>query len=208
VRQFCMASVQIGLAGVIALLAIAGCGQDEAPEAVSARQSSSPHAQVTESVHPSRAVITASAQPGTHVAGPCRVRDLSLRFRRAGDGAGGHSAHLLDFHNVGGTRCLLSGYPRRVIVSEPGQPPVVARRGGFFPVRAAKPMAPGGVTTIVIETDTYCRAHPLGAGRPPGRVYHHVSVALMGSVICTTLPEARGLDLGCGVYASRFGRWL
>jgi hypothetical protein len=67
-------------------------------------------------------------------------------------------------------------------------------------------MAPGGVTTIVIETDTYCDARP--GGGPPGPFYRRLSVALTGGVLTTTVQGGRGLDLGCGVFASRFGRWL
>jgi hypothetical protein len=68
-------------------------------------------------------------------------------------------------------------------------------------------MPAGGVTTLVIETDTYCDARP--AGGPIGPSYREVSVTLRDGVLRTRLPPNRpGLDMGCGALVSKFGRWL
>jgi hypothetical protein len=61
------------------------------------------------------------------------------------------------------------------------------------------------MTTLVIETDTYCNARPTGG--PPGPFYHHVSVELNDGVLNASTPCTRGLDVGFGAFATKFGRW-
>ena len=72
-----------------------------------------------------------------------------------------------------------------------------------WPLLPSKPMVPGGVTTLVIETDSYCDARPTGPAAP---IYHRVSVALGGGVTNATTRHTRGLDVGCGAFVTRFGR--
>jgi hypothetical protein len=135
------------------------------------------------------------------------VDDLVVRFRHDGEGATGHYASLLDFRNVSRTRCSLSGYPLRITLSEPGHRPVTARRGGIFdgPLLPSKPMVPGGVTTLMIETNSHCDARPTGRAGP---FYHRVTVALRAGAISTSTRHTRRLSVGCGAFASKFGRWL
>jgi hypothetical protein len=158
-------------------------------------------------------VTTADSKSGTEVCGQDRrfgttlsVANLAVRLRR-GEGATGHYASLLEVRNVSTARCILSGYPLRVTVSEPRRPPVIAKRGGFFDESfpSSRPMNTGGMTTLVIETDTYCNARPTGG--PPGPFYHHVSVELNDGVLNASTPCTRGLDVGFGAFATKFGRW-
>jgi hypothetical protein len=200
---------KVKLVGVFAtLLALAGCGQHAVADASVLREPPSPSkAAMATSPHPTRATRTPSAHPTTGPPRRCRADDLVVGFRSEGEGATGHYASLLDFRNVGRTRCFLSGYPSRVTLSEPGHRPVIAKRGGFFdgPLLPSKPMVPGGVTTLVIETDSYCDARPTG---PAGPIYHRVTIALGTGVMSTTRRHAPGLDVGCGALATKFGRWL
>lgn len=195
------------LLGALAILAITGCGQHGVADTVASRESPSRH-------HPAR---TPSSPPTEHripgivrrSVGPtrtCRATDLTVRLRR-GEGATGHYASLLYLRNVSSARCILSGYPPRVTLFEPGRPPVIARRGGFFErsLPPSRAMDPGGVTTLVIETDTYCNARPTG-GRP-GPFYDHVSVELTSGVLNSSTRRARALDVGCGAFVTKFGRW-
>lgn len=67
-------------------------------------------------------------------------------------------------------------------------------------------MKPGDVTTLVLDSDTYCNARSNGG--PPGPIYHYAAVSLKGGVVRTTTWGAPGIDVGCGVLVSKFGRWL
>jgi hypothetical protein len=66
-------------------------------------------------------------------------------------------------------------------------------------------MQPGAVTALGIETDTYCPARD--AGGPGGPFYRHVRIVLRNGVIDATTPDARGLDVGCGVRITQFTDW-
>jgi hypothetical protein len=177
----------------ILLIVLSGCANDATP-----RASPAPSPRKAE-----QATVTRTPQPRLQHAPRCSAGDLVAHFRPEGDGAGGHVIALLDFRNVGSSRCVLSGYPRRVTLSEPGHRPVTATRGSFFPVAPSEPMEHGGVTTVGLETDTTCPARP--GGGPPGPVYHEVTIALPGGVVRVTDP--RGLDLGCGAHLTEFTVW-
>ncbi len=177
-----------------ALLLVAGCADDTSRGA--------PAAHVPpEAVRSTQAPV---AHRSDAHAPRCSAGDLVVRFRPEGDGAGGHGVALLDFRNVGSSRCLLTGYPRRVTLSEPGRRAVTATDGSFFPVARSAPMEHGGVTTLGLETDTSCPARP--GGGPAGPMYHEVAIALRGGVLRVDAPRG-GLDVGCGVHLTRFTRW-
>ena len=127
----------------------------------------------------------------------CTAPGLVANFRAEGDAG----VSLLDFRNVSTTRCLLSGYPRRVTVSEPGHRVITATKGSS--AADSEPMQPGGVTTLGIETGTTCAARP--GGGPSGPIYHEVHVALRGGAITIAAPH--GLDVGCGVHLTNFTNW-
>lgn len=102
-------------------------------------------------------------------------------------------------------RCILSGYPLSVALSQSGHPTLMARRGGFFDPLPPRPMDQGEMTTLVIESDTYCSTRSRGG--PPGPIYHHASVTLYDGVVRANTQGARGIDVGCGAFVSEFGRW-
>lgn len=178
----------------LSILAVTGCAKEAAPDGPRAHeQQKAAHAAVTGTPH-----------PGVHHAPACSAGDLVARFRRGGDGAGGHAIALLDFRNVSPSPCLLSGHPRRVTLTEPGHRPVTATDGSFFPVEPSEPMEHGEVTSLGLETDTYCNARPTGG--PGGPKYHEVAIALRGGVLRVATPRA-GLDVGCGVHLTTFTTW-
>lgn len=195
------------LLGALALLAVTGCGQRGGTGTVAAREMPSPHhSAVVPSPQPTRSREPKAVRRTAAPVRPCRAADLAAHFR-PGEGATGHYASLLEIRNVSTAPCILSGYPLRVTISEPGRPPVIAERGGFFngSLPSSRPMDSGGVTTLVIETDTSCNARPTGG--PPGPVYHHVSVELNDGVLKASTRRTRGLDMGCGAFVTKFGRW-
>lgn len=97
----------------------------------------------------------------------CAASDLSAAFRPKSeggvDGTGGHQVFIVDFRNISTSPCQLTGYPKEVTVSQPGHPAVTATNGSFFPTAPSKPMKPGGVTSIGLETDSACGRWPGGA---------------------------------------------
>ena len=111
---------------------------------------------------------------------------------------------LLDFRNVSDSRCVLSGYPRRVTLHDRGHPAVTATRGSFFPVDPGEPIDPGEVTTLGVETDTSCPVRPTGGPTEP--IYHEMRISLQGGVLSVTAPRG-GLDVGCGARLTTFTRW-
>lgn len=151
-----------------------------------------------------RPPVTRTPHTRPHQADKCTAGDLAVHIRPEGDGAGQHSVSLLDFRNISTSRCLLSGYPRRVMLSEPGHRDVRATNGSFFPVQGSGPLDPGEVTTLGVETDTSCDARP--AGGPSGPNYHEVRISLRGGVMAVTYPRG-GLDVGCGAHLTEFTRW-
>jgi hypothetical protein len=164
-------------------------------------------------LHPSagKAIPTVAAESGTNgrpqiPAEACQATDLAAYLRR-GEGATGHYAWLVQIRNVGAARCVLSGYPVKVTISQPGRPPVIAKRGGVFAqsLPISRPMVRGGTTTLVIQTDTSCSARPTGG--PAGPFYRDVSVELGDGVLRAATRGGRGLDMGCGAFVTRFGRW-
>jgi hypothetical protein len=100
----------------------------------------------------------------------------------------------------------VSGYPISVTLSEPGHRTVIARRGSFFDPLPPRPMNQGELTTLVIESDTHCNSR--SSGGPPGPIYHHARVRLNDGVVRANTRGARGIDVGCGAFVSKFGRWL
>lgn len=192
IRLFCLSA--------LGLFMLCGCASDT----LVAEQRATGSGTAT----PSAAAQTTSApspqnRPSTHQVRECTAQGIVAHFRPEGDGAGGHSVSLLDFRNVSTTRCLLSGYPSRVTVSEPGHRVVTATEGSFFPAPDSESMQPGGVTTLGVETQTMCAARP--GGGPSGPMYHEVHVALRGGVI--TIASPRGLDVGCGLHLTQFTNW-
>jgi hypothetical protein len=121
------------------------------------------------------------------------------------DGAGGHTISVLAFRNVDATSCVLSGYPVRVTLSEPGRRTITATNGSFFPVRSSRAMEPGGVTALGLETDSVCAARPDGG--PRGPIYHRIRVALPDGAIGLVAPVGRAMDVGCGVHLTKFTTW-
>jgi hypothetical protein len=195
--------------GAIGLLFLTACGQHyvAASEATRATPDAS-HPTVRPTPHP---VESHSTKTVRRTSGPpartCRSSDLTAQLRRPGEGATGHFWTPLDLRNIGRTRCILSGYPIQVTVTEPGRPPITARLGSLFvyQLHPSRAMNPGGITTLVIQSDTYCDARP--SGGPRGPLYRHVSVKLADGVLNASTPRARPLDLGCGALVSRFGTW-
>lgn len=193
-------SMRGGLVGValLAVLSVAGCADHAAP-ARSARPTP-----VAASVR----TPSAAAAPARR-ARPCTVADLDVRFRPKSeggvDGAGGHLISILDLRNVGDSRCVLAGYPRRVTVSQPGRPTITATNGSFFPVSASAAMAPGEATALGVETESECATRP--GGGPSGPRYQRIRISVPGGVIRLVAPRARALDVGCGVHLTTFTRW-
>lgn len=132
---------------------------------------------------------------------PCTAAGLAVS-PDGSQGGGGQLDQMFSFRNVSTRTCILSGYPR-VVVSEPGKPDVTAREGGSFlvPGRSAD-MAPGGVTTLAIETDVDCGAHSSIHGFVPGLIYHTVTVGIPGG---GQVRIHASLDVLCGVFAGNFG---
>lgn len=178
----------------LSILAVAGCAHEAVPDEPRAHDPQTS----------ARPAATGTPNPTVHHAPACSAGDLVARFRQRGDGAGGHAIALLDLRNVGRSRCLLSGHPRRVTLTEPGRRAVTATNGSFFPVEPSRPMGPGEVTSLGLETDTYCDARPTGG--PGGPRYHEVAISLRGGVLRVATPRA-GLDVGCGVHLTTFTRW-
>ena len=100
---------------------------------------------------------------------------------------------------------MLSGYPVRVTLSEPGRRTITATNGSFFPVRSSRAMEPGGVTALGLETDSVCAARPDGG--PRGPIYHRIRVALPDGAIGLVAPVGRAMDVGCGVHLTKFTTW-
>jgi hypothetical protein len=137
------------------------------------------------------------------VPGRCTADDLGVRALRPGGAQTGHALSLLELRNTSGGTCVLTGYPERVTFTEPGRPTVEARKGSWFPMGAARPVVPGGVTMLGIETVSVCPSR--AAGTPLGPAYHHLHVRIGGSVLTIRVPG--GLDVGCTPHVTRFGHW-
>ena len=137
---------------------------------------------------------------------PCRLQDLAEQPLDSG-GAVGNRAVFFEFANHGGTPCLTGGYPH-VVVTEPGQPSITARAGGFWDMHAAPAaLNPGGTARFSIGYSQSCET---GNAPPP---YEHVSVTLPGGGTFTetlsgTKPPYSQVPLGifvqCGVTVSEF----
>lgn len=194
--------MRIWLLCLSALVLVAtGCANNAAPEATTAHD---PRKTVAATMAATVAV-TPTAQPSIQHAPKCTAGDLVVHFRPEGDGGGGHAISLLDLRNVSTSPCVLSGYPRRVTLSEPGHRVVTATKGTFFPVQQARaPIEPGEVTTLGVETDTSCAARPTGG--PSGPFYREVRIALPGGVVSVTARRP-GLDVGCGAHVTTFTLW-
>lgn len=176
--------------GVIPLLVVAGCADISAREPTAATSKVSPPANITRAMGQERA---------------CSPGDLAVGFAPSREGAGGHLISMLEFRNVGRSRCRLSGYPRRATLTEPGRRPVRATNGSFFPARPSRSIEPGEVATLGLETDASCPARPTGG--PSGPMYHEVSISIPGGVIRLTTPAGRPLDVACGVHLTKFVIW-
>jgi hypothetical protein len=119
-----------------------------------------------------------------------------------GNGAGGHIVYYVRFRNVSTSTCLLAGYPK-VVATAPGRAPVLGTPGSFFDGGHPANMAPGGVTLLGLETDTYCAARPDGGGGSPSS--RRFSIALRGGGWTSVRsPTAGGLDLTCGLRLTQF----
>ncbi len=186
-------SIRLLFLGALVLVA-ASCANDAAPG-----PSAAPDPQKT-----ARPTVIRTHHQNIHPAHTCTAGDLVVHIRPEGDGAGQHAISLLDFRNVSTSRCVLSGYPRRVTLSEPGHRDVRATNGSFFPVQGSAPLDPGEVATLGVETDTSCDARPTGG--PSGPIYHEVTISLPGGVITVTYPRG-GLDVGCGAHLTKFALW-
>ena len=189
--------MRVGLvaAGIFPLLLVAGCA-DNAPREPAAAAKASTAAETSP---------LAGVTPVPRHEQKCKAGDLAVSFAPTREGAGGHLLSLLEFRNVGISSCQLSGYPRGVMLTEPGRRPVRATNGSFFPVATSRPMEAGEVTTLGVETDTSCTARPTGG--PSGPMYHEVRVLLSGGVIRVATPAGRALDVGCGVHLTKFTAW-
>jgi hypothetical protein len=131
---------------------------------------------------------------------PCGADDVQVDRRTGANGAGGHSLHILAFHNVGTRTCVLQGYPA-VVASAPGLPDVVGTDGSFFPELGTADLAPGGIAYLGLEEDTYCAARPGGNGS--GLRYTHVAITLAGGgTVPFDLPGP--MDLACGLHLQAF----
>lgn len=131
---------------------------------------------------------------------PCSAADVSVAVDSR-NGAGGHSVTWLRFRNRGNTTCLLAGYPT-VIATEPGRNAVVGSRTTFFTGGHSANMPPGGSTSLGLESDSECSAHPGGVSGDDD--YHHFSITLPGGgTVSITVPGNR-LDLSCGLFTTVF----
>lgn len=182
-------------AGIVPLLVVAGCADNAAREPAAA-----PKTSTTAEASPAARVTQVTRQERE-----CKAGDLAVSFAPFHEGAGGHLLSLLEFRNAGMSRCQLSGYPLGVTLTESGRPPIQATNGSFFPVVGSRPMKPGQVTTLGLETDSSCAARPTGG--PSGPMYHQVSVSLPSGVIKVATPAGRALDVGCGVRVTKFTIW-
>lgn len=198
VRDGAYRSVGLLASVAIALVTVGSC----ADRTVSGVAASSDRSAPSNVSVPVTAAPTAT-ESATTPARDCTVRDLVAEVREGNEGTGGHLLSVLDFRNIGQTRCILSGYPTRVSLSEPGHQPLVATEGTFFPVPTSEPMDPGEVTALGIQTDSTCVARPTGG--PPGPMYHDVSIELRGGVVRVAIPG--GLDVRCGASITTFTRW-
>lgn len=200
--------------GALCFVAVAMVGGCATSPVVSSRQPS-PAASRLSSAQPVRGVVpwidappppyqppattTPPAPPAN--ARACSRHDVSASFD-GHDGAGGHLIAYVRFRNVGGSTCLLAGYPS-VVAAQPGRPDVTATDGSFFPAGHAANMPPGGVTMLGLETDAYCAARPGGGGG--GHTYDHISIALPGGgTVHLDVPRSTELDVTCGLHSTGF----
>ena len=131
---------------------------------------------------------------------PCSAADVSVAVDSQ-NGAGGHSVTWLRFRNRSSSTCLLAGYPT-VTATEPGRIAVVGSPTTFFTGGHSANMLPGGSTSLGLESDSECAAHPGGASGDD--VYHHFSIALPGGgTVSVTVPGNR-FDLSCGLFSTLF----
>ena len=195
---------RILVTALASLLTGAGCTTGAAPGLPETRAATSSSG--TASTRPADQTNPAKSSqgtPSTQSVLECTAQDVQAMVRPEGDGAGEHMVTLVDFRNVSNRRCLLSGYPDRVTVHEPGHPTVTATAGSFFPVDDSMPMDPAGLTTLGVETRSTCAVRPNGG--PSGLTYHEIRVTLRGDEVAVAVPG--GLDVGCGVGVTRFTNW-
>ncbi len=192
-------------AGVLALLAAAGCGSTVAPVA---RAGPPPVSPVKE-----RGAVPWVNLPGRFFepsplpahwrpanARPCTASQL--RVSPAGrNGATGHLFAYFAFRNVSRTTCVLRGYPP-VVASEPGKPGVTAAHSGWFSKdERSGNMRPGGVTTLSIETDRDCPARYANPNQYPTLIYHTVTIGIPGG---GQVVLHHAFDVLCGLFTSKF----
>jgi hypothetical protein len=130
----------------------------------------------------------------------CTSTDVTARFD-GGNGAGGHSIAYVRFTNTSDTTCVLKGYPT-VVASQAGKPDVTATHGSFFAMPSSANMAPAEITTLGIETDTYCVNRPTGGGSSD--FYQHLSITLPGGGMVDLIHSPPGFDVTCGLKLTTF----
>lgn len=197
---------RLAAAGVVAVLAAAGCGSTVAPPAqAGAPPSVSPVSErgaVPWVDLPGRpfepSPLPAHRLPAN--ARPCTASQVRVS-PDGGNGGGGHSYQTFAFRNVSKTACILRGYPP-VVASEPGKADVTAADSGFFVGRERSGnMPPGGVTTLNIETERDCPARYANPGKFPALIYHTVTIGIPGG---GQVALHQAFDVLCGLHTGQF----
>ncbi len=177
---------------------------DTAPEFTILRISSDNGIPFAELLKVAEGVVNGAEGTSAAAVRRCQAQDLDATFTRHQEGAGGHLLRLIRIRNVSSSTCVLRGYPTGVVVSERGQPDVIAINGSWFPAHGRGPLDPGAVTSLGIQTDSGCaqtRREALHAPR-----YHHLKLLVRGGVIALEVP-GEGLYVLCGVRVTRFMVW-
>jgi hypothetical protein len=194
-------------AGVVAVLAAAGCGSTVAPVARAGPPSPSV-SPVSE-----RGAVPWADLPGQFFepsplpahwrpanARPCTASQVRVS-PDGGNGATGHLFAYFAFRNVSRTTCILRGYPP-VVASEPGKPDVTAAHSGWFTGgERSGNLRPGGVTTLSIETDRDCPARYANPNQYPTLIYHTVTISIPGG---GQVVLHHAFDVLCGLFTGKF----
>jgi hypothetical protein len=134
--------------------------------------------------------------PATN-APPCTASQLAI-VANGQNGAGGTLFNFFSLENVGPAPCLLSGYPSRVVATEPGKPDVVAKDEPDYPDpgRSAN-VAVGRAGELSIDTFDRCISGP---AFPPS--YHTLLITFPGG---GTVAAHGAFGVSCGLGTSRLG---
>jgi hypothetical protein len=132
----------------------------------------------------------------------CRASDLKPSGDIGGSGGGGHTPEIFEFTDISTTPCVLKGFPR-VVATEPGKPPVVAVKGGFFTEQETPAtMSRGSYTWLSLETERDCNARYAVPDSYTTLIYHSATVTIPGGGIVVLHDN---FDVECGLFTGQFG---